>query len=108
MVGWKVMVELPVPAPNPGSDPPRMRQKQGCSHGKESDCDEASAGVVVQAWGSAALHIAWPEGHVSSHSAFRMPVASLLVHNDCTQPGKSHHGQGRGQIWTYLKTDEIP
>lgn len=47
MVGWKVMVELPVPAPNLGSDPPRMRQKQGCSHGKESDCDEASAGVVV-------------------------------------------------------------
>lgn len=102
-VEWRAKVELPVAAPAPGHDLPRMKQKQGWSHGRESDYGGTSAGAGVQGLGSVVEHTAWPEGRVSFRSAFRMPAASLLVHNDCIQPGRSHHVQGRGQKWTCLE-----
>lgn len=100
-VEWRAKVELPVAAP--GHDLPRMKQKQGWSHGRESDCGGASAGAGVQRLGSGAEHTAWPGGRVSFRSASRTPAASPLVHNDCIRPGRSHHGRGRGQKWTCLE-----
>lgn len=102
MVGWKAKAGLPVAAQLLGHDPPRVKRRQRWSHGKESGCGGASVEAVVQGWESVVGRTAWPEGRVSARSAFRMPVASLLGHNGCTQPGKSHHGRGRGQRWTCL------
>lgn len=102
-VEWRAKAEPPVAAPAPGHGLPRMKQKQGWSHGRESDYGGASAGAGVRGSGSGVEHTAWPEGRVSFRSAFRMPAASLLVHSDCIQPGRSHHGQGRGQKWTCLE-----
>lgn len=102
MVEWKVRGGLALAARPPGHDSPRMKRKQRWSHEKENGCGGASAGVGVQGWGSAAGHTAWPGGRVVAHSASRTPAASLLGHNGCTPPGRSHHGQGIGRRWTCL------
>lgn len=95
-------VVLPVAAQPPGHDPPRMKRKQCWSHGKESGRGGASAGAGVQGWESAVGRTAWSEGRVSARSAFQTPAALQLGHNGCTPPGRSHHGQGRGQRLTCL------
>lgn len=81
-----------------GLDLPMMKQMLSWSRGKENGRDGASAGVGE----SGVWRKAWPEGRVSSRSAFRTLAASLLGHNGCTQPGRNHHGQGRDQILTCL------
>lgn len=93
---------LPAAARPHAHDSPRMKQKQRWSHGKENGRGGASAGAGVQGWESVTVHTAWQEGHVSAHSAFQMPVASLLGHNGYTPLGRSHHGLGRGQRLTCL------
>lgn len=92
----------PSAAQPPGLDPPRMKQKQNWSHGRVSGHGVASAVAGAQGWESAVGHTAWTQGRVYARSAFQMPVASLLGHNGCKLPGRSHRGQGRGQRWTCL------
>jgi len=98
-------VGLPVADQAPALDPPMTKQRQCWSRGKESG-HVGVCGAEVQVWESAVGHTALPEGRVSARSAFQTPEASLLGHNGCTPPSRSHHGQGRGQRWTCLEGEQ--
>lgn len=95
-------VELPGAARLPGFDPPT---KQRWSHEEERGRDGFSVGVAVPGWESVSGRTAWPQARVSARSAFQRPVASQPARNGCKPPGRSRHGQGRGQRWTCLEEE---